>query len=515
MGTPRRSAALFLVLAMCGAPPLVPGQEPLPAEQGYVAGTDIAAAAAFESSSEAPAGANCGPCSECNCPACQAKKQAELQKAIAGAYKPLFYDNNFAYINNPLYDEWFPGDRFKQIPVGDCWTVDLGGQFRLRYMDESNHRGLGLTGLDDEFMLYRTRVFANAKYGDWFRAYSEYLDAESNNEFFPPRIIEVNRSDMLNLFGDVRLMDRCEGELWFRGGRQELLYGSERLISPLDWANTRRTFEGYKFFWQGADWNVDVFLTRPVRVDPTHFDHPDHQQEFCGAWGTYKAIQNETIDVYAIQFNNDRGINDFEFTTLGGRWLGSQPDGRLWELEGGVQFGQNTDGSGHGAGFITGGYGHKWDCHCWKPQLWCYYDWASGGNVLGAGNGFNHLFPLSHKFFGYMDLFGRSNIQSPNVQLTCQPHERVRFLAWYYYLSLATLDDTPYNVNMTPYNPANAPRSADLGQELDLLVQCTINPRMEIWFGYSHFWAGQYYQLTPGAFPGDGDFFYTQFHWNF
>jgi hypothetical protein len=459
------------------------------------------------------------PCGECNCPACQAKKQADLKKAVATAYKPLFYDNNFAYINSPLYDDWFPGDRFKQMQFGDCWTVDLGGQYRARYHSEHNHRNvgpvLGLTGNSDDFLLHRTRLFANARYSDWFRAYVEYIDAESNYEDSPPRIIEVNRSDFLNLFADARIWDGCCGDLWFRVGRQELLYGSERLISPLDWANTRRTFEGFKFYWQGQDWNVDVFATRPVLVDPVRFDSADEEQDFVGAWGTYKAIEGQTIDLFAIQYNNDRGANDFEFTTLGGRWLGSRPDGWLWELEGGVQFGSNTNGTGHCAGFATGGLGHKWDDHCWKPQIWGYYDWASGGDVLGAGNGFNHLFPLSHKYFGFMDLFARSNIQSPNVQFTCQPRKDWKVLLWYYYLFLDTTADTPYNVNMTPYNPANAPASRDLGCELDLLVQYTINPRMEIWFGYSHFDAGQYYALTPGAFNGDADFFYTQFHWNF
>ena len=120
------------------------------------------------------------------------------------------------------------------------------------------------------------------------------------------------------------------GDLWFRVGRQELLYGSERLISPLDWANTRRTFEGFKFFWQGQDWNVDFFATRPVIVDPIHFDSPDYEQEFFGAWGTYKGNPGHTFDLFAIQFNNARGANNFEFTTLGGRWLGSEGSW-LWE----------------------------------------------------------------------------------------------------------------------------------------------------------------------------------------
>jgi hypothetical protein len=98
-------------------------------------------------------------------------------------------------------------------------------------------------------------------------------------------------------------------------------------------------------------------------------------------------------------------LNNFQFTTLGGRWLGSE-DSWLWELEGGVQFGDNTNGSDHQAGFATGGLGYKWADRCWQPQLWAYYDWAAGGDVLGAGTGFNHLFPLAHKYLGYMDLFG-------------------------------------------------------------------------------------------------------------
>jgi Alginate export len=469
----------------------------------------------------ATAAAGCGtapcsndPCGTCNCPECQKKAEA-LKKAVATAYAPVFYNNNFAYINNPAYNDWYPGDYFKQIPVGDCWMVDLGGQYRVRYQGERNMRGLGLTGRDDDFVLHRTRLFANAKYSDWFRAYAEYIDAESNYENFPPRQIEVNRSDMLNLFADARVFDGDSGDLWFRAGRQELLYGSERLISPLDWANTRRTFDGLKFFYQGQDWNVDFFYTRPVIVDPIHFDNPSYDQEFFGAWGTYKAIQGHTFDTYAIQYNNAAGANNFQFTTLGGRWLGSQ-ESWLWEAEGGVQFGENTNGSDHQAGFATGGVGYKWADRCWQPQLWCYYDWASGGDVLGAGNGFNHLFPLAHKYLGFMDLFGRSNIQSPNVQLMVQPRPKLKLLAWYYYLFLDTRADTPYNVNMTPFAPGSAPASRDLGHELDLLATINLNARMDVVFGYTHFWSGDYYALTPGLpFRGDADFFYTHFQWNF
>ena len=92
----------------------------------------------------------------------------------------------------------------------------------------------------------------------------------------------------------------------------------------------------------------------------------------------------------------------------------------------------------------------------------------------------------------------------------------MKVLFWYYYLFLENRNDTPYSVAMTPFNPANAPASADLGHEIDAIVTYTINPRTSILFGYSHFFTGRYYKLTPGLpFRRDTDFLYTQLTFNF
>lgn len=444
-----------------------------------------------------------------------AKKQAELKKAVNGAYKGVFYDNNFDYIENPLYDQWFLGDAFKRRRPCDGMVYDIGGQIRFRQQSENNMRGIGLTGLDDDFLLQRIRLFGNVQFSDWLRCYAEALDARSYGETIPARGIEINELEMLNLFVDARMWDGERGDLFARVGRQELLYGSERLISPLDWANTRRTFDGYKVFWKGADWNVDAFYTRPVLVDGDEWDQPGQNQEFSGFWGTYKGQPNRTVDLYYLTYWNSQQLTDFQYQTVGGRYSGNEGV-LLWDLEGGVQFGRNSDGSGHGAGFWITGLGHKRDDLPWKPTLWVYYDWASGSNNLGAGNGFNHLFPLAHKYLGFMDLFGRSNIQTPNVQLTLQPSDKWKLMAWYYYFMLQSRDDTPYNVNMTPYNPGNRPASRELGHELDLTLTYVIGPRMDVLLGYSHFFAGEYYDQTPGvAHRGDANFYYVQWQWNF
>ena len=434
-------------------------------------------------------------------------------QAAAASHKPVFYDNNFDYLFDPCYCDWHLGDCFKRMTFTDCITVDVGGQYRARLMNELNHRGLGLTGVSDDFLLHRTRLYANAEIGPCFRAFAEYIDAESNYEDAPSRPIEVNRSDVLNLFGDVRLYGGPAGPVWARLGRQEMLYGAQRLISPLDWANTRRTFEGYNVFWKGRKWAVDGFYTRPVLPDPTHFDSADYDREFSGIWATRKGCPHHAVDLFYLVYNN--GDVGFKYDTLGGRWSGEHGNWTC-EFEAAVQFGTNDDASDHSAGFWVAGLGHKFPDMPWKPAVWVYYDWASGTNDRGASHGYDHLFPLAHKYLGYMDLFGRRNIETPNVQVSFKPRDKIQVLFWYYYFFLENRNDTPYSVLMTAYNPANAPASAELGHEIDFTVTYEIAPRASLLFGYSHFFAGQYYQLTPGvAHRGDADFFYTQFQLNF
>jgi hypothetical protein len=454
----------------------------------------------------------------CHCEWCQfAEKQAAFEKSAAAAYAPLFFNNKFDYLNDPDYDGWHLGESLKRIYFGQCGVLDVGGQYRARHHSERNFRGLGLTGVDDDFLLHRTRLYINGQFNDRIRIFAEMIDAESNYENFAPRGIEVNRADLQNLFADLMLFQLDGGDVWARIGRQELLYGSQRLVSPLDWANTRRSFEGLTFFYKGVDWNIDGFVTHPITPDDHGFDTGDENQDFSGLFTTYKGRTNETIDLYYLHYRNDNaavGPNGLYFETIGSRWQGTA-EAFLWDFEGGYQFGKNRDDSDHDAGFLVGGLGRKID-HCWKPVLWMYYDWSSGGNVLGGRQGFDHLFPLGHRYHGFMDLYARSNIEAPNLQLTFQPRDKISVLMWYHYFFLENKNDTPYNVNMTPFNPGNTPVSASLGHEIDTTVTWLITPRADLLFGYSHFFAGEYYKQTPGVpFRGDADFFYTQFTLNF
>jgi hypothetical protein len=378
-------------------------------------------------------------------------------------------------------------------------------------------RGLRLTNRDDDFLLHRTRLFANAEVGDRFRAFIEYIDAVSNYEEFAPRAIEENRSDLLNAFGDLVLLDEGSLKLTGRVGRQELLYGDQRIVSPLDWANTRRTFDGAKLMLETDNWAVDGFWTRPVVVDPRQFDSPDLQQDFYGVWSTYKGWERTQLDLYWIGYANQAppfpGADAIHYQTVGARCL---PTRGPWQalLQGAYQFGEFDSLAGgdlgHSAGFFTAGVGRKFESIAWTPTAWLYYDWASGSNVIG--NGYHHLFPLAHKYMGFMDFFARSNIEDINVLVTASPHAKVNLLLWWHCLFLQDGDDVPYTVTMQPVvnTPGGNPY---LGQELDLLANWNVTPYFALSCGYSHFFTGDWYRTNPVArigFTGDADFVYTQ-----
>lgn len=442
------------------------------------------------------------------------KKKKDLAKAVAGAYKDPFYDNDFKYLCNPDYCDWHLGEDFKMrcTPAG---VVDLGGQARLRYQSEHNMRGLGLTGLDDDFLLTRTRAYANWKINSQWRTYAEFLWAESYGETFPARGIETQNLEPQNLFVDWQFYECGTDTIKARVGRQEILLGSQRLVSPLDWANTRRTFDGARLLLDNQTITSTAFCLRPLKHTEDDFDSSNLDQLFYGVFTTHKNFAPLKLDTYWLALENS--LTDLRVHTLGSRVQGEQGM-QLWEIEGGVQMGENPDGSAATAAAVTLGHGTKISEQGWKPVLWAYYDWASGDD--STGNGWNQLFPLGHKYLGFMDFYGRRNINDANLLWTAQPSEKLTLLAWYHYFWLANGNDGPYTVVNTPFNPGGTVGSRDLGHEIDFLATYKITVRSELWLGYSHFQPGDYYELSTTAaaaplFDGTADFFYVQWHQNF
>src|SRR6266852_2457229 len=156
-----------------------------------------------------------------------------------------YFDADYRFLDDPKNTQFDWSDCYKRIHIGDCWLLSIGGEERVRYQHEEGGY-LRLFNGDNDYTLLRSRVYTELWYRDVFRVFAEFYDARVNGQDLPPNPTDVNHSDFLNLFAELKIFELADHPAYVRAGRQELLYGSQRLISPLDWANTRRTFQGVK-----------------------------------------------------------------------------------------------------------------------------------------------------------------------------------------------------------------------------------------------------------------------------
>jgi hypothetical protein len=442
-----------------------------------------------------------------------------------GAYADSFFNADYRYLDKPDNQQHDFFDFLKRVHIGDNWMFTTGGEIRTRLMNEVDSR---LTAKDNNYDLFRTRVYGDLWYRDIVRVYAEFLYADSFYQDLEPSAIDINRSDLLNLFVDLKVGEIDGHPVYVRGGRQEMLYGSERLISPLDWANTRRTFQGVKTFYQGDKLDVDAFWVQPVTDHRNDFDSVDDKLNFTGIWATYRPQKGRYIDLYVLNLDRSQPFtpnqgqvpgavnvdapNHFNITTMGARDTGTWCDRVTWDYEGMIQVGDFGRESLFAYAYTTG-VGYRFADAPWTPHLWLYFDYASGdagADRDGTYNTFNQLFPFGHYYLGYIDLVGRQNIQDLNVTLNYFPARWITGQIQYHQFWLAQAEDALYSAGGKVERQDPTGRAGrDVGEEIDLLWNFHMTAHQDLLVGYSKLFAGEFIKRTgPNVSP---ELFYLQY----
>jgi hypothetical protein len=431
-----------------------------------------------------------------------------------------FFDNDFRYLDDPdnTQTDWL--DPIKRIHIGDDWLLSTGGEFRARWVDEQGSR---LTATTNDYDLIRTRVYGDLWFRDRVRLYVEFIDAHAFNESLPPLAIDNNPDDFLNLFMELKLFQLFDSPVYTRIGRQELLYGSERLISPLDWANTRRTFQGAKTYWHTDKFDFDIFWAKPVPVSGTSLDWWNVDQNLYGIWATYKPKKGTTRDFYVVEYNQAsplvsggavRPSGPLDVTTVGTRWAGDQDGRLLYDFEGMFQSGTRASSEIY-AFAATSGLGYRAKNLNFNPAIWFYYDYASGTpdpSALGTTQTFNQLFPFGHYYLGFNDFVGRQNIQDFNTQFSINPTPFITALFQYHHFALAEAKDALYNAAGAVLRVDPTGKSGiDVGDEFDLTANVHINQHNDLLFGVSFFDAGPFLRSAGAGVPVPPRLYYLQY----
>jgi hypothetical protein len=427
-----------------------------------------------------------------------------------------FFNVDFRFLEDPENQQTDFFDPWKRWLLTDNLMFSTGGEFRYRYMGEANSR---LTGRNNDYHLFRARTYGDLWFRSKARLYVEFISATQAGNELPSLAVDRNNADLLNLFVDWKLFQEGGVPAYLRVGRQELLLGSQRLVSPIEWANTRRSFEGFRWFWHSPEWNVDVFAGRPVIVSPNKFDDRDINQTFSAFWLTKKLRPGTLRDFYVLYWSNARpvlGLNGQrggqEVTTFGTRWTGDIDGQWLYDFEGMYKTGNRAFQLISAGAFVTG-VGYRAKQHEWNPSFWAYNEWASGTPDPAASTRygtFNQLFAFGHYYMGYIDYVGRQNINDFSLQVSANPAKWITSLVQYHHFTLVEARDALYNLGggISRRDLAGA-SGVFVGQEMDTMVNFHLSSHQDLLLGYSVFFPGDFIRNTG---PGNiGHFFYSQY----
>ena len=115
-------------------------------------------------------------------------------------------------------------------------------------------------------------------------------------------------------------------------GRQILSYGDERLVGGFDWSNVSRVFDAVKLVYSPIPaLQLDMFLSRVVRVDKEKADPTPHSDNFYGFYSSWKPFFDHILDTFLfIRHNRDASLpgerrrGELKEYTIGNRFKGKK-----------------------------------------------------------------------------------------------------------------------------------------------------------------------------------------------
>ncbi|HJQ12147.1 MAG TPA: alginate export family protein, partial [Gemmatimonadaceae bacterium] len=290
-------------------------------------------------------------------------------------------------------------------------------------------------------------------------------------------------------------------------GRQELLYGDGRLVGPLLWANTARTFDAARLSYSGRGYRVDAFASSVVRIDQTRFDKNIPGNNFYGAYASFSRLTTRAAIEPFFFWRRQSGLlsedgvpGTMNFATSGLR-LAGKPTSLDYDVQLVGQHGSLGDEpirawAAHALlGYSLAGV-------ALTPRLWAEYNQATGDTdpTDNRKETFDQLYPTAHDKYGLTDLVGWQNMRHVRGGLDVAFNKSWSASARYNRYWLDDPHDALYNgIGAALARSITGAAGTDVGQEFDFVV--TGKPVTGLGFsaGIGHFITGDFLKATtPG-----------------
>jgi hypothetical protein len=427
------------------------------------------------------------------------------------------WEENYAYLKDPAARTGF-FDPVKYVPLGadPNWYLSFGGQARERY-DYFNNSNFGAGPQDEDgFRLTRLLAHVDAHFGEHFRAFVQLDSSLANDRFGGPRYGDADDFDVQQAFADVSfsLGGTATDSATLRLGRQELIYGAQRLISPNDWANVRRAFDGVKLSLSFPADSLDIFFVRPVIIDKSHWNSDDDHAWLAGLYNVtalpwlLSPQAKSKLDLYllALETTSQSAIApgvSAATCTLGTR-LHTTPVPWDFDLEADWQFG-HRESSAIGAWALAAEAGYTFADAPLAPRAALGIDLASGS--ANGAHRFNQLFPPQYLHLGHMYVLGRQNLIDLHPEATFNLTRTITLDVAEHFFWRQNTGDATYNLTGGVVRAGTGTTASAIGSEFDAVINWQVQRHLSTYVGYAHFFTGPFLRRT-GAHD-DMDFIYA------
>jgi hypothetical protein len=486
----------------------------------------------------------------------------------------------------------FPGyinEKLRTDPYMGAW--DIGVNVRLRVEDKEN-AGFGYTGSNADFRYHGTalnsdnnnsynlsRIMPRVGYTDkWWSFLAEFRSSASYGDERGAVRVAADATKPGNALAEndrdanvhqlyVTIGNHKEFPLSLKLGRQELVYGDQRLLGHFRWNNNARTFDAVKFRWQNAWFGMDAFTGGIVYNDNDNFNKSHiGDDSFSGLYFNFPNLpvvsEKNIVETYLFARNVERSsaLVDVTGTTpyagvaapfrnpakqdlyTAGIRVKSKPlayGGWDYGVELMHQFGNRaTTGPTATSAATAAGVrlkqdayaavlaaGYTWTESAWQHRIGFTYSYASGdkNSTDGKSQTFQNLFATTHLFYGFMDLSSLQNLQDLRLTYSFKPMTNMTIALDAHLQHLDQTTDSWYNVagvargggapNAGTGYAISPAFSNELGTEIDLVISWHVIPSTQIELGVSHYFRGDYIKQSfssPAIGSKDADYIYFQ-----
>lgn len=412
-------------------------------------------------------------------------------------FKSLRAEEDYRYLRDPA--AWTESlDAIKYLPLSEVGGsfLSLGGEVRLRYEYYRNAQwGQGPQD-DDGYLLTRAMLHGDVQFNEAARVFVQLKSGLEDGRTGGPRPTDEDRLDLHQAFFDLR--GGAERTFTLRVGRQELAFGSSRLVSVRESPNVRQSFDGLRGIHETRTWRGDVFVSRPVETNPGSFD--DATDRGRALWGAYAVLPcpvlpGARVDVYYLGLRRDRAVFDQGVASEKRHSVGARVWGQAgswdynWEFVG--QAG-SFGGADLRAWTVATDTGFNVPALPLKPRFGLKANVSSGDrdpHAVGLQT-FNALFPRG-AYFSESALLGPANLIDLHPGITLQADSVTLTLDWDWFWRESDGDGL-YGPAVNLVRSGRTSRARDIGNQGAVSLAWEPDRHWTVAAVYAHFNAGSF-----------------------